>query len=53
MKFKNNDLAYELARVPIKEWRVDHGVWAGKSTNQIVTRGLSNDQNRNQLKEGM
>jgi hypothetical protein len=25
-KFKNNDLAYELARVPIKERRVDHGV---------------------------
>jgi hypothetical protein len=25
-KFKNNDLAYELARVPIKERRVDHGM---------------------------
>ncbi len=24
--FKNNDLAYELARVPIKEQCVDHGV---------------------------
>ena len=50
-KFKNNDLSYELARVPIKERHVDHGMWAGKSTNQIVTHGLSNGQNRNQLEE--
>jgi hypothetical protein len=51
-KFKNNDLAYELARVPIKERHVDHGVLAGKSTNQITTRGPSNGQNKSQLEEG-